>query len=813
MKKLRKLVASLALASLFTGVFPYQAAAVTRLVNTPDTATFRGATASGQLTMTTPLSLVGAFSIGFWANLWDSSGIHSVIGHSSTTGKIAYTNNKWFIRAVDGGASDNTLTLQPLNTWHHYVLTKDGSNVVTMYIDGVPNVLFSGAAQAGTLSLDSVMYSTGGANFAGNLDNLVVYNRLLSTTEINALYRNNQVPTNNLLVYYKFDEGAGTTTADSSGNGNTLTIVSGTFSSLTPYGTRQAVNQNLVKNGNFEYAPPFVAAGNTAVRWIDGTAAGSSSNDLFRWSFRSKAGTATAQFDSTNQHSGSSSLKVSTTAVASFIETAQYNSAGMPTASDAATYLIKVSPSTSYTYSYWMKTNYVSGDSSSGATIAFQEVAPTGGTVLATNVGTYVKTTTGWTLYTGTFTTNVGTGAISVDPRIYGHTGTATLIMDAWFDDIVLTPTTAVTRMAVAQRQNLLQYSEQLGTAPWSAQGSMAVTANQATAPDGTLTADQAVATGSASLLQAVTVVPGATYTFSFWAKNNGGSIASYRTYDNTNSAEIVAQTSYFSQINGSTWTRVSFTFTAPAGCISALVYPMSVPATGGNVFLWGAQLVNANWPGPYTVTGASPVNTGNIRSIVAQGQNLFTYSEQFDNAVWGKTSTTISANTSTNPVDGAMTADTFISSSSATTNYGVYYNTPGITFMARPYTFSVFLKYTNYQYVLVEMDNSGTSGAIFDLVGGTATGVATGVVASMISMGNGWYRCAVTKTMTASTQYPDILLNNSPTSFTRTATATSGVTSLLLFGAQLVQANWPGAYTPTVATAVNNGNIRSITY
>ena len=366
-------------------------------------------------------------------------------------------------------------------------------------------------------------------------------------------------------------------------------------------------------------------------------------------------------------------------------------------------------------------------------------------------------------------------------------------------------------RSIIPTQQNLLQYSEQLGTAPWSAQGSMTITANQATAPDGTLTAEQAVATGSASLLQAVTVVPGATYTFSFWAKNNGGSIASYRAYDNTNSAEIVAQTSYFSQINGSTWTRVSFTFTAPARCISALVYPMSVPATGGNVFLWGAQLVQANWPGPYIQTTASAVNTGNIRNIMPQAQNLFAYSEQFDNAVWGKTSTTISANTSTNPVDGAMTADTFIVSSSSTTNYGVYYNTPGVTFMARPYTFSVFLKYTNYQYVLVEMDNSGTSGAIFDLVGGTATGVATGVVASMASMGNGWYRCAVTKTMTASTQYPDILLNNSPTSFTRTATATSGVTSLLLFGAQLVQANWPGAYTPTTATAVNTGNVRNI--
>ena len=54
---------------------------------------------------------------------------------------------------------------------------------------------------------------------------------------------------------------------------------------------------------------------------------------------------------------------------------------------------------------------------------------------------TKVKTTTGWTKYTTVFTTNSATREVNIEPRIYGHTGTGTLIMDAWFDDIVLKKT------------------------------------------------------------------------------------------------------------------------------------------------------------------------------------------------------------------------------------------------------------------------------------------------------------------------------------------------------------------------------------
>ena len=68
---------------------------------------------------------------------------------------------------------------------------------------------------------------------------------------------------------------------------------------------------------------------------------------------------------------------------------------------------------------------------------------------MVTNVGTYVKTTTDWTLYTVTFTTAANTVYLAFDHRVYGHQGAATLIMDAWFDDIYLAPTTNPGRIAI----------------------------------------------------------------------------------------------------------------------------------------------------------------------------------------------------------------------------------------------------------------------------------------------------------------------------------------------------------------------------
>lgn len=195
---------------------------------------------------------------------------------------------------------------------------------------------------------------------------------------------------------------------------------------------------NLLSNGNFEYAPPFTAA-QTSSGWIDGTAGGSLSTGYqYGWGLN-RSGTATAQYDSTEKKFGTNSLKLSTLAVASYAEVNKYGSTSAPYYKAS---VIPALPNTTYTVTWWMKTNYVSGDSSQGATVGFIEWnGAFSATTFNSGPGATIKTTTDWTQYSFTVTTASTTRFVNVQPRIYGHTGTATLIMDAWFDDITLTKT------------------------------------------------------------------------------------------------------------------------------------------------------------------------------------------------------------------------------------------------------------------------------------------------------------------------------------------------------------------------------------
>lgn len=213
-----------------------------------------------------------------------------------------------------------------------------------------------------------------------------------------------------------------------------------------PSNTRGFVGGSLVKNFGFEYAPAFVAATTGSNKWVDGTAAGSVSNDIYGW--KTDGGNShSSQFDNSNSNTGTYSMKLSTLAVASYNET-RGNASGYNT---AATEGFPMQPNTAYTFTFWMKTNYVSGDSTSGAHVDLLE-ANSAGTSGAEHSSSAIKTTTGWTQYTLNFTTAASCARGHVELRIYGHTGLATLIMDAWFDDISVTPTTNTVRSLATGR-------------------------------------------------------------------------------------------------------------------------------------------------------------------------------------------------------------------------------------------------------------------------------------------------------------------------------------------------------------------------
>jgi hypothetical protein len=229
----------------------------------------------------------------------------------------------------------------------------------------------------------------------------------------------------------------------------------------------------------------------------------------------------------------------------------------------------------------------VGGNPSTG-TVALRGPAPSGGvTVTLASNDTTTATVPGSVIVpagssTATFT--VSTTAV---------TATRTPVISSTLGAISRSATLTVTVGQPVSNPNLLSSPEQIGAAPWVLLGAITLTQNFAAAPDGTIHATRAVVTSTAghAVRQGVGVTPGQTYTLSFFARNNGGTAAAYSVYDGTNFADIVAATSYFSQLNGSTYTRVSVTFIVPAGCTTAYVYPLRDSGGPVDVLLWGAKL------------------------------------------------------------------------------------------------------------------------------------------------------------------------------------------------------------------------------
>ena len=207
-----------------------------------------------------------------------------------------------------------------------------------------------------------------------------------------------------------------------------------------PY--RKNIN-NLIVNGDFEYAPPFTAANNTNQTWIDGTTGTSLSPRTWGWCFKKDVPAASGKFDSSISKTGKYSLKLSLLATGGGARAESFRSTSALTAEG----FIPALPSTSYTFSGWIKTEKNSGDGT-GAFLRISEYSSSN-VATVTNTSTIINTTQDWTWVTKTFTTAASTRFLAPLCAIVGTGSTADLIMDAWFDDIVLTRTTLQVRTAV----------------------------------------------------------------------------------------------------------------------------------------------------------------------------------------------------------------------------------------------------------------------------------------------------------------------------------------------------------------------------
>ena len=240
-------------------------------------------------------------------------------------------------------------------------------------------------------------------------------------------------------------------------------------------------------------------------------------------------------------------------------------------------------------------------------------------------------------------------------------------------------------------------------------------------------------------------------------------------TFTSTNSTTV----NYYFRASG-TSAAIRFLAAVSSGAGTFYVTSVSVKAIAGN------HAIAAN------DTTARP----ELRARV----NLLTYSEQFDNAAWVKTRTTVSANTTatTDPL-GGNTADKIVEGvfvgNDCSVDYGLFTHTASVN-----YTLSVYAKAAERTRVLILWPIVGANnpGIIVDLSTGTAAFTNGSPTVSISNAGNGWWRIALTVTSgTPVTNTIRIGPTANTTSFTGTLGYNGdGTSGIYLWGAQLTATN-----------------------
>ena len=182
--------------------------------------------------------------------------------------------------------------------------------------------------------------------------------------------------------------------------------------------------------------------------------------------------------------------------------------------------------------------------------------------------------------------------------------------------------------------------------------------------------------------------------------------------------------------------------------------------------------------------------STAASRPVLRARYNLLTYSEQFDNAIWTKAQTTVTANATTAP-DGTTTADKLLET--AVTNvHGVYATFTYVS--GATYTASVYAKAAERSWIYLGADTSAAESVFFDLSTGSVGNQGTGYVGSIQSVGDGWYRCTVVITQ-ATALPPNYFVVGVATANNTASYAGNATSGVFIWGADLRTGSSAGTY------------------
>ena len=172
---------------------------------------------------------------------------------------------------------------------------------------------------------------------------------------------------------------------------------------------------------------------------------------------------------------------------------------------------------------------------------------------------------------------------------------------------------------------------------------------------------------------------------------------------------------------------------------------------------------------------------------------NVTTYSEDFTNSVWVKARLTVTGNQVVSP-NGIATADKLIENTD--NNSHLLYQTSSVS--AQDYTSSIFLKQNGRKKIRLRFDNASTLRyAEFNLENGTVDS-SSNATASIENYGNGWYRCIIKVTATATTFYNVVQLLSDSGDLSYQGDGASGI---YMWGAMVEAGSYQTSYIPNLTT------------